>query len=232
MNGAEPGEGIRGGPDSVGELTDTQLCSVPHEASPGCFPGPPVIAGNRRDALIVLLRSTGCWPGLPDRGGRGRAHRGDLSHGDSFRVPACRDALRHHAPGDDPLKLAIFPAHWQRRYPEFAHPVARPPQGLPHPEVRHIRFRHLSRTGHRDPPPLFPPSRRPAPVPCPAGPLRMVVPGPARRTGPKVLLYKPSTRTYGPLARISPPAEDGTSSADSPVRSAIGRSLMAVSTPL
>ena len=75
----------------------------------------------------------------------------DFAHGHGLRVTTCGDALDHHVPADDALKLTVVPADAKLAYPEFAHPVTRLPQGLSFADARHIRLRGLSRTGHRGP---------------------------------------------------------------------------------
>ena len=117
---------------------------------------------------------------------------GDLSHGYGLRVPARSNPLDHHVAGDDPLKAAIFPAHRQHCHAELAHPVARLPQGLFLADVLHVRFRGLSRAGHRDPPPPFPTETKdPRRFPVRLVLLRMVVPGLPAAQGQRSFRVRP-----------------------------------------
>jgi hypothetical protein len=85
------------------------------------------------------------------RAAMSRPPRRDLLDGDRLWIVARSDTPDHHVPADCPADLAIFRADHENPDPEFAHQVTRLPQGLSRVDVRHIRFRGLARSRHRDP---------------------------------------------------------------------------------
>src|SRR5215472_15566652 len=99
--------------------------------------------------ILALISMPGTGTRRPGRYvGRKRRH---LPHGDRLRIAARGDPPDQHVAADGPLDLAVFPADPQRPHPELAHQVTRLAQGLSRIDVRHIRFRGLTRAGHRDP---------------------------------------------------------------------------------